>query len=241
MPRTARLLMDGGAYHVLTRGNNGQALFREDDDYQWYLRMTSACAAEHHLKLFHFALMPNHVHLVLEAPVGSALSKAMLVLNITYAWRYRKRYEYTGHLWQGRFKSLLIDRESYLLECGRYVELNPVRAKMVRDPRDYPWSSYRVYAEGVDNPLITPNPLYATLGATAQERQYEYRRFIHDGIQHEAPVPLARYHFIGGTSASMKSFERQFGMPGIKRRPGRPKKPEMRNVPIVSNRRSDEK
>jgi len=228
MPRTARLIVDGGTYHVLTRGNNGQTVFHEDADRQRYLQLLSTYARAHGLKVYHFALMPNHVHLVLETPFGEVLSKAMLGLNLTYALFYQRRYGYHGHLWQGRFKSLLIDRDSYLLECGRYVELNPVRAGLVRHPGDYAWTSYRVYAEGSDNPLIALHPLYETLGVTARERQRAYDRFIEDGMQ--------------------RRLEERFGFRALKRR-GRPRKaeavasagPENRNVPNLFDRGSDEK
>ena len=182
MPRAARAIVPGGTYHVLTRGNNGQAVFHHDADCQRYLKLLLTYTREHRLKVYHFALMPNHVHLVLEVADSPALSKAMHGLNLSYSLYYRKRYKYLGHLWQGRFKNLFIDRESYLLECGRYVELNPVRANLARDPREYAWSSYRTYAEGLENPLIVANPLYEQLGASTERRQQAYRQFIRDGM-----------------------------------------------------------
>ena len=203
MPRTARVIVDGGIYHVLTRGNNGQVIFREPDDYQRYLQLLLHYLGQHQLKLYHFALMPNHVHLVLEVSRAPSLSKVMSGLNLTYGWLYRKRYQYTGHLWQGRFKSLPIDRDSYLLECGRYVELNPVRAKLVSDPREYPWTSYRVYAEGAHNPLISMSPLYAMLGAAARSRQERYREFIRDGMRTPTPPDTGRQRAPGGLVPAM--------------------------------------
>jgi putative transposase len=170
-------------------------------------------------------------------------------VNLTYALFYQRHYQYRGHLWQDRFKSLLIDRERSLLACGRYVELHPVRGGLVKDPREYAWSSYRVYAEGAGNPTMTPNPLYEAMGLTAQARQREYRELIQRGM-HQAPAaPLDRYRFIGGTTASMRSLEECFGIPGIRRRRGRPRNAAIasldgRNnstVPNVSNRGSDEK
>jgi len=249
MPRTTRLIVDGGTYHVLTRGNNGQQVFHEDADYQRYLQLVSTYARGYQLKLYHFALMPNHVHLVAGVIRGETLSQAMHRINLTYAWFYRRRYRYKGHLWQGRFKSLLIDRDSYLLECGRYVELNPVRAGLVRHPADYAWSSYRVYAYGFDNPLIAPNPLYDTLGASAGQRQERYQQFIQEGIRQGVQPPLDRYQFLGGTSAATKAFEELFGLPSIRRRRGRPRKvavaarmaPENGPGPNFSNRGSDDK
>ena len=224
MPRTARLVMDGGTYHVLTRGNNRQTVFHDAEDFQRYLQLLSSYAQEFQLLVYHFVLMPNHVHLVLEAVHGEMLSKAMLGLNLTYALYYRRRYEYSGHLWQGRFKSLLIDRDSYLLACGRYVELNPVRAQVTEDPGSYFWSSYRTYAAGIPNPLLARHPLYDALGTTPQVRQQRYRAFVLLGMQTPQPTNLTRYHFIAGTPDTLKTFEKQFGIIAARRTRGRPRK-----------------
>jgi len=228
MPRTARIVMDGGTYHVLTRGNNGQPVFHGDPDFQRYLQVLSTYARAHQLKVYHFVLMPNHVHLVLEVVRGESLSKAMLGLNLTYALYYRKRYRYSGHLWQGRFKSLLIDREKHLLACGRYVELNPVRAGLVADPTAYPWSSYRAYAEGVGIPLLAQQPCYESLGASVSERQRAYRQWIQDGLTpRHPPVPVGhRQLFIKGTTPSATRLEDLLGFPPRTRRTGRPRKLE---------------
>lgn len=193
MPRTARNLLDGGTYHVLTRGNNGQPVFHHDTDFTRYLYLLAEYTQQHQLKIFHYALMPNHVHLVMQISQGEALSKAMLGLNLTYSLFYRKRYRYHGHLWQGRFKSLFIERDDYLLACGRYVELNPVRAGLVQDPAIYAWSSYRAYAIGAENPLVTRSPIYESLGLTASERQYQYRHLILDDMNtpREPQLPFA--------------------------------------------------
>lgn len=205
------MVVDHGIYHVMTRGNNGQMTFHEPHDYQRYVQLLITYARQHHLHVHHFALMPNHVHLILRVEVAEELSKAMLGLNLTYALYHHRRYQSRGHLWQGRFKSFLIDRESYLLECGRYVELNPVRAGMVAEPATYPWSSYRFYAEGSDHSLLSPNPLYETFGRSRKERQAWYRQFVHDGIK-------------DGQPQSLQEFEERFGVSLPKARMGRPRK-----------------
>ena len=183
MPRSARQLVNGGTYHILTRGNNGQTIFHDEADHQRYLQLLSLYAGIHCLQIYHFVLMPNHVHLVLQTAIGEALSKAMRGLNLVYALYYQKRYLYRGHVWQGRFKSVLIDRDSFLLGCGRYIELNPVRAGLVGNPQDYLWSSYRFYAQGIDQTLIARNPFYETLGASPEERRQRYAQFVHDGMR----------------------------------------------------------
>lgn len=185
MPRGPRTLIDGGTYHVMARGNNGQVLFHADHDFQRYLRLLLAQIRAHRLQLFHYALMPDHVHLVLRIEAAKSLSKAMHSLSLTYSHYYRKRHRYTGHLWQGRFKSAAIHDDSYLLECGRYVELNPVRAGLADHPRRYPWTSYRTYADGLDNPLLAfaEHPRYPTLGRSDEERRAAYRECIEDRLE----------------------------------------------------------
>ena len=211
MPQPPRMILDGAVYHVLTRGNNGQPVFHAEADYQRYLQLVATHASRHAIKVYHFALMPTHVHLVLEVTHGPTLSVAMHDISLLYALFHKRRYVYRGHLWQGRFKSLLIHQERYLMACGRYVELNPVKAGLVHDPAEYAWSSYRTYAHGHDNTLIALNPLYETLGATPRERQEYYRQFIQDGLRQSAAPP--------SHAAAL------FSAPGLGRKRGRPRKP----------------
>ena len=182
MPRTGRALIDGAAYHISTRGNNGQTVFHQDADYQHYLRLLSTYTQAHQLKIYHFALMPHAVHLLLDVTTGAALSKAMLGLNLAYALFYQKRHRYSGHVWQGRFKSAFVDRERELLACGRSIELEPVRAGLASHPGDYAWSSYRAYADGCADLPVTTHPLYEQLGACADERRARYRRLVEERL-----------------------------------------------------------
>ena len=218
MPRSARLLVDGGTYHLLTRGNNSQTIFHDEADHERYLQLLSFYASHYHLQIYHFVLMPNHVHLVAQAAIGEALSKAMGGLNLTYALYYQKRYVYRGHVWQGRFKSIPIDRDGFLLGCGRYIELNPVRAGLVRDPQDYAWSSYRSYAEGVKYPVLARNPFYEVLGTSPEERQQRYRQFVHDGMRSQP-----RGHF-GHAFSQPAQHHEQFIFLSAGRGRGRPRK-----------------
>ena len=223
MPRTTRAVMDGGTYHVLTWGNNHQIIFHHEGDFRRYLQLLSLYLPEHQVNLYHFVLMPNHVHLILEVARAEALSKLMSGVNLSYSLFYRKRYRYSGHLWRGRFKSRVIDREIDLLECGRFVELNPIRAGLVHSLSDYAWSSYPVYAEGAANPLLSRHPLYEALGASPAERQERYRQFIHDGLPtQQPPVSSSRYGLIGQTFDPFKSLRDRFGFPSRRRSRGRP-------------------
>jgi putative transposase len=191
------VVIDGGTYHVLTRGNNGQPVFHLAADFEKYLRLLTETLREHRLTLFHFALMPNHVHLVLRTTEAVGLSRAMLSLNLSYSLYYRRRHRYAGHVWQGRYKSLLIERDDYLLACGRYVELNPIRASLASRPEEYLWTSYRAYAAGANLPYVAvgEHPLYATFGSSPHEQQERYRQFILDGLR-QPDSPYAPWHHV---------------------------------------------
>ena len=194
-PRAGRALIDGGVYHVLSRGNNAQAIFRHDTDYRRYLALLTASAATHGLRVHHFVLLPTHLHLILALTAADALSRAMRGLNLAYALYYQKRYGYAGHLWRGRFHSLPLGREADLLEHGRYLEAHPVRSGLVQHPANYSWSSYRVYADHAASPLVDLHEPYVRLGAGVAERQERYRQFIREGLHlrsEELQTPLRR-------------------------------------------------
>ncbi len=154
MPRIFRLVLETGTLHILTRGNNRQRVFKDPKDYRHYLHLLKLCKEEHQFLLYHYCLMSNHVHLILGTTLKSNLSKLMKQINLRYAAYFRRRNRYCGYLWQGRFNSLLIERDRYLMACGRYIEMNPVRAKMVGNPGDYSSSTYRFYAYGKKDDLI---------------------------------------------------------------------------------------
>jgi len=228
MPRTGRLLIDGGTYHVLTRGNNNQPVFHHDTDFQHYLHLLGMYTFRHGLKLFHYVLMPNHVHLVFHIPHGSALSSAMLGLSLAYALFYRKRYCYRGHLWQGRFKSLLLETDRHILACGRYVELNPVLAGFVQDPGAYLWSSYRAHAIGAENPLATRSSAYESLGLTASERQYHYRRLMLDEMNAPRTLSPASTGSIRIMPAPARTLQDVLGLT-------KTKPPQAKKIPATSH------
>lgn len=220
MPRQARLVVDGGCYHVLTRGNNRATVFHDPADFQRYGQLVATYFPAQQIRLAHYCLMSNHVHLIVEAATGQGLRTAMHGLNLSYALAYKRRYGHTGHFWQDRFKSLLIDRDSYLLQCGAYVELNPVRARLVTSPEAYPWSSYRTYAQGARDALVTPNPLYETLGTTAAERQVRYRAFVQAQVD---PPPNWHRHRALGSPTFLQALAGRVQGPVLMRAPGRPR------------------
>jgi len=182
MPRRARFTVENGTYHIMLRGNNRSRIFHNDDDFCYFIELLKENKEKFGLKIYHYALMDNHIHLVVQSPDGAKLSAAMKRITVTYTRYYRKIYKGIGHFFQDRFKSFLIQEGKYLLECGRYVELNPVRAEMVKLPGDYRWSSYRVYAESERPGMVDFNPEYEGLGEDKERRATRYREYIKDGI-----------------------------------------------------------
>ncbi len=161
MPRTARIAPSEHIYHVLTRGNNRQNIFQYERDYERYIEILLKYKEKYGYKLYHYVLMTNHVHLVVETVVnGGSLAEIMKGVNLSYAQYYKGKYRHIGHFWQDRYKSIIISKDNYLLACGSYVELNPVRAQMVDDPKEYRWSSYRAYGHGREDLLVDEHVIY---------------------------------------------------------------------------------
>ena len=143
MSRMQRLIINNASYHIMVRGNQKQITFIEEEDFAKYLDLLRHYKREYGFKLYGYCLMPNHVHLILEVEDGIDLSKIMQGLNQTYTLWFNKKYEKVGHLWQGRYKSMVIQKNKYMLDCLEYVELNPIRANISKSPFDYPWSSWK--------------------------------------------------------------------------------------------------
>lgn len=178
MPRRARLALPNVPLHLIQRGNNRQACFFADEDYRFYLEWLAEHAGKTGCRIHAYVLMTNHVHLLLSAERATAAGELMKALGQRYVQYVNRTYRRSGTLWEGRFRSCLTQDETYLLACQRYIELNPVRAEMVAHPADYRWSSYRANAQGEENALLRPHPLYAALGGDAASRQLAYRELF---------------------------------------------------------------
>jgi len=178
MPRQARFLPPNNAFHIMCRGNNGNQIFRSEEDYLRYLSLIKKYKDEHQFDLYHYCLMSNHVHFLIMVKEGKEFSGFMKKLNLSYFNYYQRNYGWNGHFWQDRFKSKLITEDIYLIQCGKYIELNPVRASIVEKPEDYRWSSYNFYFKGTRTKLITKDILFNSLGNTMQERQTAYTKMI---------------------------------------------------------------
>ena len=192
MPRKPRVLVDGGYYHIITRGIDRRRLFCYRQDYDYFLEIVRKYLEKFQVSILHYCLMTNHIHLIIQAGKKEDLPRFMQAVLQVYASHFRKKYNSVGFIFQNRYKSSFIDKDSYLLECGRYIERNPLRAGIIDDLQDYPWSSFHCYAKGVDDDLIKKkNPLYFDLGNTEQARQQRYREYLFQDRPYEDIVDTA--------------------------------------------------
>ncbi len=175
MARSRRICVAGVAQHVVQRGNNKQACFFSDKDRHVYLKKLAEYADEYNVHIHAFVLMTNHVHLLLTPQADGATSLLMQALGRSYVHYINTVHQRSGTLWEGRFKSSLIESERYFLAVSRYIELNPVRASMVGSAAEYPWSSYSVNATGKTTTWLTAHPVYLSLGDSAEQRTQAYQ------------------------------------------------------------------
>ncbi|NKF21929.1 transposase [Solimonas marina] len=175
MPRRPRIQLPGVPQHIIQRGNNRQACFYTEEDYRLYLEWLAEYAKKAGCQIHSYVLMTNHVHLLVSSVRGDGTGVLMKALGQRYVQYVNRQYRRSGTLWEGRFRSCLVQDDAYLLSCQRYIETNPVRAGMVEHPGDYPWSSYACNGQGQTNPAVSPHLLYQQLGATPAERRKRYR------------------------------------------------------------------
>ncbi len=150
MARGIRLYYTHAVYHICIRGNNRQAILRADEDKDAFLATLSKFKGRFGFKLYGFVIMNNHAHLIVESNQRANISKIMQAITLSYSQKFRHKYSYIGYVWQGRFKSNIIEGDTYILKCIEYIHNNPVRAKIVEDPKDYLWSSYYFYNSNID-------------------------------------------------------------------------------------------
>ncbi len=175
MPRLPRLDIPGIPQHVIQRGNNRLPCFLLEKDYRCYLQHLGDAALKHGCLIHAYVLMTNHVHLLMTPCAAGAVSRCMQALGRRYVAYFNGSYQRTGTLWEGRYKSCLVDSQGYLLTCYRYIELNPVRAAMVAMPEDYPWTSHHSNAWGRPDPLLQPHAEYLSLASDPEQRRAAYR------------------------------------------------------------------
>lgn len=178
MPRRARVLLPGVTLHLIQRGNNRSACFYAEDDYLFYLEHLADQAKKHGCAIHAWCLMTNHVHLLLTPTKPESAGLMMKGLGQRYVQYINRTYRRSGTLWEGRYRSCLMQEEAYVLACYRYIELNPVRAGMVEHPGEYRWSSYRANAQTELSGLISPHPLYESLSSSRMQRSDIYRELF---------------------------------------------------------------
>jgi len=183
MPRKPRFNLPGIPQHVIQRGNNRVPCFFTKANYQRYLDDLNQSAIRFSCQLHAYVLMTNHVHLLVSSTETYGISQMMQALGRRYVCYINRRHNRTGTLWEGRFKASLVDSENYLLTCMRYIEMNAVRAKMVDHPAEYHWSSYAANAQGQQNLIVKPHPLYLALGSSADKRQMAYRELFRQPME----------------------------------------------------------
>ncbi len=180
MTRPLRVEYPGAFYHVMHRGNYGSAIFKSTRDREKLFEYFAKAVERYKLKIHTYCLMTNHYHLLIETPVPN-LSKAIKWINGSYAMYFNRKRELSGHLFQGRYKALLIDADEYLKHLSRYIHLNPVRAAMVESPKDYPWSSYPYFSGYKKSPeWLETQWMLSLFGSNLKKSKYAYRKFVED-------------------------------------------------------------
>ena len=214
MTRLARVVAPGIPHHVTQRGNRRQTTFFNDQDYAAYLDLLAVQLARASVALWAYCLMPNHVHLILVPQTEDGLAAALGEAHRRYTRRVNFREGWRGFLWQGRFASFPLEGD-HLPAAARYVELNPVRAKLATGPEDWPWSSARAHLAGRDAGALSVRPLLDRVG--------DWRTFLDGGLGEEALEALRRHERTGrplGSTAFVERLESMLGRPLKKRKPG---------------------
>ena len=182
MPRLQRITPKDIPVHIIQRGNNRQVCFGSNENHAAYADWLKEYSEKYRVDVHAWVMMTNHVHLLCTPRLDGAISSLMQALGRRYVRYFNCEYNRSGTLWEGRYKSCLIQSKAYLLEVYRYIELNPVRAEMVADPGDYRWSSYQINGLGKTSGLCTPHPEYLKLGKTEKERAENYRALFTPGF-----------------------------------------------------------
>ena len=196
MPRRPRQGSPTGVYHFITRGVNKKRLFHDKKDFQFYMALMLEYKEKLKIEIYHYCLMSNHTHLLVKTEDLVSLSQFGHFLQRRYAYYYCKTRHWSEQVFRSRFLSVSVDTDAYLLECGRYIERNPLEAGLVKDLRDYSYSSYLHYAYAQESPLITDSPLYQGLAEKSEERQLIYRFYISHDRDNQLPKrkPFRKLH-----------------------------------------------
>lgn len=197
MARLPRLTLAGYPHHVIQRGNNSQAIFMTVADYQYLLGLIEENAKKFEVDIHAYVLMTNHFHLLATPQTDTALPLMMQAVGRSYVRYFNDLQQRTGTLWEGRYRSTLIETERYLLACMAYIDLNPVRAGMVAEPLDYAWSSHGFYVGARSDKLVTPHALFWDLANTPFGREAAYADLVRAGVSAEQQAALTKSALTG--------------------------------------------
>ena len=225
MARLPRLTVPGYPHHIIQRGNNRQAIFASGADYEALLSMLEEHSVKSGVAIHAYVLMSNHFHLLATPETAAGIPGMMQAVGRRYVRYFNQRQGRTGTLWEGRYKSTLIQAERYLLACMVYFDLNPVRAGLVGDPGDYPWSSHQHYVGRRSDKLVTPHPLYWDLGNTPFARDAAYADLVRAGVpapQQHALTDSALRGWALGEADYVADLQRRTGRRLSKSQVGRP-------------------
>lgn len=229
MARLSRLSVPGYPHHVIQRGNNRQAIFSSNVDYQTLLALLDENARKFGVALHAYVLMTNHFHLLATPSNNDGLPQMMQAVGRRYVRYFNDRQARSGTLWEGRYRSTLIETERYLLACMVYIDLNPVRAGLCRHAADYPWSSHGHYAGRLADKILTPHPLFWALGNTPFSREAAYAELVQAGISLEQQQALTHSTLTGwalGGKGFIAELQKSTDRRLTRNLPGRPARQE---------------
>ena len=230
MARLPRLIIPGQPHHLIQRGAGRQPVFLDDEDHQRFLRHLKEGARQFKVAIHAYVLMSNHFHLLVTPDDATGLARMMQWVGRYYVPYFNLKYARNGTLWQGRYRTAVIDSERYFLLCSRYIELNPVRAGLVAAPADYAWSSYRHHAGLASDSLIAEHPLFWALGNTPFAREAAYRHLIEQTLSAKDATALTEATLKGwavGSDKFKQTLEKQTGQRVAPIKAGRPMKKAM--------------
>ena len=230
MPRRSRIIVPNIPLHIIQRGNNRQSCFFAEEDYLFYLDWLKEYAKSSGCSIHSFVLMTNHVHILLTPKRSDSAGNLMKRLGQRYVQYINRTYKRSGTLWEGRFRSSIIQQQEYLFSCQRYIEMNPVRAEMVKHPGEYRWSSYQFNAQGRPSELLSPHPLYLSLGRTNTEKQTAYRELFRYELE-SGEMDKIRKATNGNFALGNNRFKEEISeMLGRRVTPGKAGRPWKKNV-----------
>ena len=226
MARLPRYTITNQSQHIIQQGRDGQQIFFEEQDYQYFHDCLDAAAYNYNLKIHAYVLMPDHVHILATPGATDSVSRTVQSVGRNYVQYYNECYNGSGTLWEGRYRATVLDEKEYLLACSRYIELNPVRAGLVRHPRDYRWSSYAHNAMGAKEEMLSAHREYKKLGGDNKQRAVAYRALFKKKLSPETVALITESTLKGwalGDAKFARKIEKISGRRATQLPKGRPK------------------